>query len=186
MRMFVAVPVESILKQQLQTVVATLSQSGLSELRWLSSRNWHMTVLFLGDHFNDAQAELIAARIRQGLTALSAFEAPVDQIDWFPAQHPVVLAAVFERNLMLQALQDEVFQALKDIEGVKKPKNRFEPHISLARVPRKKFDFEKIGETPLPVALHDVWLPVEKVVLYRTHFEPEGVWYEVLAEGMLA
>lgn len=185
MRLFIAVSIQPALVHSLQAAHLLLPAAFRQSLRWIPKRNWHMTVLFLGNGFSEVQAAEISEQIVSGLPGLSAFEAPLERLDWFPTHRPVVLAALFGRNLMLQVLHDEVYQALKGIKGVKKPQNRFEPHISLARVPRKNFDFTKLGET-LPVALEEAVLMVEKVGLYRSHFASEGVHYECLAEGRLA
>ena len=186
MRLFIAVPVDDDLAAVLEAACGVLRKRGLQGVRWLPRRNWHMTVFFLGDGFTPAQAQAIAERITEGLPALSAFEAPLARIDWFPSpQRPAVLAGLFDRNLMLQALHDEVFQALKGLAGGAKPKNRFIPHISLARPAAQKRDFEKVGD-PLPLPLEEAWLKVEQVVLYRSVHRPEGVRYESLACGRLA
>ncbi len=187
MRLFVAVPIDNALADSLQQACQVLKKGGLSAVRWLPRENWHLTAFFLGDGFSRTQAEAIAARVEKGLPELSAFEAPLETIDWFPsAQRPVVLAGLFGRNLMLQALHDEVFQALKGLEGVKKPKNRFAPHISLARPNAKKIEPEKVGDPPLPMLLEDAWLSVDHVELWRSVHGPDGVHYECLARGPLA
>ncbi|SIN88410.1 2'-5' RNA ligase [Sulfurivirga caldicuralii] len=187
MRLFVAVPVEDALAASLQQACQALKKNGLSAVRWLPRENWHLTAFFLGDGFSREQAQVIADRLAKGLPELSAFEAPLETIDWFPAaERPAVLAGLFGRNLMLQALHDEVYQALKELDGVKKPKNRFAPHISLARPNAKKIDLEKVGDPPLPMTLEDAWLSVDHVELWRSVHGPDGVHYECLGRGDLA
>lgn len=182
MRLFVAVPVIETLQKQLKVQLAALKPQLPDPLRWIAPQNWHMTVYFLGDGFTSEQAQALAQVIEQGLADLSAFEAPLVRIGGFPAHKPVVLAGLFDRNLMLQALHDEVYQALKGCEGVKKPQNRFIPHISLARIDRQKTAAQKIRGT----SIEDLWLPVNEVVLYRSCFTAEGVCYQPLARGRLA
>ncbi len=181
MRLFVAVPVPDALGQALFDAAQPYETH--LPLRWAPLENLHLTALFLGDGWSPAQADMLALRIRAGLPELSAFEAPVEAIDLFPdARNPAVLAALFGRNLMLQALHDEVWQLLKDVEGVHKPRQRFRPHISLAR-PRGR---SEAVLPPVELDGADLWLPVEEVVLYRSDFRPEGVRYRPLARGRLA
>ncbi|HIQ39773.1 MAG TPA: RNA 2',3'-cyclic phosphodiesterase [Sulfurivirga caldicuralii] len=182
MRLFVAVPVTEPLQKQLKDQLAALRPQLPDHLCWIPPQNWHLTVYFLGDGFRPEQATALAQIIEQGFAHLSAFAAPLVRIGGFPAHKPVVLAGLFERNLMLQALHDEVYQALKGCEGVKKPQNRFMPHISLARIDRQKNSWQKIREAPI----EDLWLPVDEVVLYRSCFTAEGVRYQSLARGRLA
>ena len=187
MRLFVAVPIDEALAAVLQRAVSILKKQGLTGVRWLPRENWHLTAFFLGDGFSSAQCEAIAEQFAQGLPMLSAFEAPVECIDWFPSpERPVVLAGLFDRNLMLQALHDEVYQQLKGLEGVHKPKRRFEPHISLARPTAEKSELKKVGDPLLPMALEDAWLTVDRVALWRSVQTSEGVRYESIAVGALA
>lgn len=181
MRLFVAVPVPEALGQALFDAARPYETN--LPLRWVPLENLHLTTLFLGDGWTPAQAEMLALRIRAGLPELSAFEAPVEAIDLFPdGRNPAVLVALFGRNLMLQALHDEVWQLLKGVEGVDKPRQRFRPHISLAR-PRGR---PATPPSAVELADADLWLPVEEVVLYRSDFRPEGVRYRPLARGRLA
>ena len=102
MRLFVAVPVVGETCVALSEQVAALHPMQPDGVRWIPPENWHMTVLFLGDGFSRTQADALAEAVEGGLPDLSAFEVPLERIDWFPsAQKPVVLAALVERNLML-------------------------------------------------------------------------------------
>lgn len=158
-------------------------QAGLSVGRSMPEENLHLTLSFLGD-INDAQAAELATEL--SVLALPPLELTLKGLDLFGGKRPTVLVVRAEAD-GLAALHDKLAQLARSV-GVAVPRERFRPHVTIARFPREmgQKDQRKLGEF---LALNGTFtlppLPVETITLYRSFLREEGAIHEPLAEARL-
>ena len=141
MRTFVALEIPYDVKQQLRALQDRLKESpALQEqpslLRWTNTQNLHLTLRFLGDT-DDAQRH----QLQNGLAAIAAKHAPFSlkpsRLGCFRSWSNLrVLWVGLEGELeALQDLQADVEFLSRQI-GFPPERNRYSPHITLARTAR--------------------------------------------------
>ncbi|MCZ7676931.1 MAG: RNA 2',3'-cyclic phosphodiesterase [Roseovarius sp.] len=176
MRSFVAIPVP-------ETAVPALGdvQDAIEVGRVVASENWHLTLAFLGD----APIETLE-RLDERLHGLSvpAFDMCVAGIDIFGGRRPRVLYAGVVRSEPLARLRQKVRAAVR-AAGIHLPRERFRPHVTLARFPARM----TVLETQRIAGVLEGWadldagrVAVEAFSLYRSRLGPGGPDYELLAE----
>ena len=141
MRTFVALEIPHGVKQQLRALQDHLKElprlrEQPSLLRWTNTRNLHLTLRFLGDT-DDAQRH----QLQKGLAALAAQHAPFSltpaRLGCFRSWSNLrVLWVGLDGELeALQDLQSDVESLTRQV-GFSPERNRFSPHITLARAAR--------------------------------------------------
>jgi len=126
MRIFVALDLPEPVLDELEVMQADLSVG-----REVPRENLHLTLCFLGDQSDDAAeaAHLALSRIRGDVLDLQ-----LSGIGTFGKRTPHVIYAALAKNPLLSDLQRRVTSALRGT-GVDFPRQRFRPHVTLARLP---------------------------------------------------
>lgn len=133
-RLFFAVQVPEVVKDELQQAQAGLQRAGLSGARWTPREQLHLTLRFLGNvEARRLDDLLVAARVVCGGFLPLALRAA--QIGFFPHERPprVAWAGVKGNEAQLGALQHQLQQATLSFTS-EPPDPRFVAHITLARV----------------------------------------------------
>lgn len=156
-------------------------QAALEVGRAVAPENWHVTLAFLGDQSEDVLEQL---HERLSDLAFPEFGLRVAGIDIFGGRNPGLLFAGVERSDELIALRKKVRAAARSA-GIDLPRERFRPHVTLARF-RKRLT---MLETQRIAGVLEAWgdvdagtLPVGHFTLFRSHPGREGPVYEPLAE----
>ncbi|GKY88666.1 RNA 2',3'-cyclic phosphodiesterase [Sinisalibacter aestuarii] len=158
-------------------------QAGLVVGKPVPEDNLHLTLAFLGD-INDMQAAEIAGAL--SVLHLPPLELTLTGLDLFGGRRPSVLF-VRAQAAGLEALHDKAARLAREA-GVTLPRERFRPHVTIARFAREMTakDQQKLGEF---LALNATFalppLPVATLTLYRSHLRHEGAIHEALAEATL-
>ena len=142
MRLFFGVPIPPAASEQLEALCARLqTQRGW---HWVSERNWHITLAFLGDTDGNA----VNALCELGEAVAAAHEAcavTLEQLQWWPSpSRPRLLAAVSETPGALAPLRKTLVRGLRDL-GIDFDGKPLRPHVTLMRLER--------GVLPLPFDL---------------------------------
>lgn len=176
MRAFVAIPVPEAAVPGLSDV-----QGALEVGRLVPPENWHLTLAFLGD-VPGAMLEHLDEALR-GLD-IAPFDMRVRGVDILGGRRPALMFAAVERSEPLTRLRDKVRAAVRGA-GVDLPRERFRPHVTLARFRARMSTLE----TQRIAGVLEGWgdfdagmVPVGHFSLYRSHLHPGGAVYEVLAE----
>jgi 2'-5' RNA ligase len=155
-------------------------QAGLPSGRAVAPENFHLTVAFLGEHpgpvIEDVHFALSAIRA-------PAFHLAVDGVGLFGSGRPRVLYAGIHRQPALGHLREKVLQAARSA-GLNLPRERFSPHVTLARF-KNGLKGEEMQEMQAFVArrmpLAAGPFAVDEFVLYRSTLGRNGPIYEELA-----
>ena len=175
MRAFVGLPLPDAALDALERV-----QEGLTVGRHVPSENMHLTLAFLDD-----QPEAALQALHQMLAEISAppLTLTFNGLDTFGGKLPRVLAAEVLKTPELTGLRSRVRSACRDA-GIDLPRERFRPHVTLARFPRhlETGQVEKIAQFLAGAAGFRLDCEVESFALFQSTLAPEGARYDVLAE----
>ncbi|SHJ32958.1 2'-5' RNA ligase [Shimia gijangensis] len=175
MRCFLAIDLPEEARQQVSELQAHLRAG-----RKVPEENLHLTLAFLDD-----QPDYILEDLNAGLSELQfdPFDLILSGLDMFGGKRPRVL---FLRALATPALSDlhrRVKQALREV-GIEMPRERFRPHVTLARFRRDLIDDDTARIGGFLAARGDAVLPpfeVTQISLFGSTLHPEGAVHEVLA-----
>ncbi len=126
MRLFVGIPISSVLAAELSQIVSSL-QTAEDGLRWSASASWHITLQFLGQ----TRAEQYACVIER-LKEVTSPPVPVRPAALGFFDRAGVFFAGVDRTPGLLSLQQAINQRLSHCGFI--PETRpYHPHITLAR-----------------------------------------------------
>ena len=127
-RLFVAVTLPDTVRQFLIE-----RQTELSDMRWTSPDNLHLTLRFIGE-VPQAKVSVIKAGLRT--VSGNAFSLQVKGLGYFDKRPQAVVWAGVGESAPLLALKKQVDDALALHAGLTVPDGRFSPHITLGRARR--------------------------------------------------
>lgn len=176
-RLFVALPLPEIVRQQLALVAG-----GLPGARWTPVDNFHLTLRFVGEVDHGAADDLVAAL---DLVTAPRFALTLAGVDHFKTgDKPRTLWVGVEREPALARLRDKV-EAACIRAGLEPEVRRFVPHVTLAQLrdaPGDRlaaFFGQHYGLRIGPV-------PVDRLVLYSSWRQASGAIYTEEASFPLA
>lgn len=184
MRLFIAVELDETWRTALTSAIAKLSRRA-RDARWVSSDQLHLTLKFLGDVASE-QASGIVDAVRAISRAGAPFELHAASAGTFPPRgNPRVLWVGIDDPIDGCAAWVARSAAPLAALGFPPEARPFHPHITLARAKTpaagRALRPAQTGFAlpPLPP------LTVREVVLFRSHLEPRGARYEVIARAPL-
>jgi RNA 2',3'-cyclic 3'-phosphodiesterase len=178
-RVFVALP---LAEAAVEALVA--QQAGLPAGRAVPPENLHITLAFLGEH-----PMPVVEDVHYALAPMSSpeFSYAFDGLGLFGDRPRVVHAAV-RPEPALKHLRDRVLEAARGT-GLSLPRERFVPHVTLARLPQslgpddlerlRRWVVARIGFAAGPFR-------AERFALFRSHLGRSGAVYEEMASYPLA
>ena len=175
-RAFLAVPVPAEVRSTLEA-----AQAGLPAGRPVAPENFHVTLVFLGEHPEPVIEDLHYALDKIGVPE---FELRLAGVDVFGGASPRTLYAAVAPAPGLSHLRRKVARAARET-GIEVPSSRYTPHVTLARFPREMppEDIAAVqGFVARRMRLDAGPFPVERFVLYRSRLGRNGPIYEELAE----
>lgn len=181
MRAFVALDLPQEALDSLEALVAELSAG-----RIVARENLHLTLAFLGDR-EDALIEAIADELRQ--LRLRPIEFGFNGLGSFGKGKAGGLWVNVEASDALAGLQKKVRRAADDA-GLALPRERFRPHVTLARYSRSRFGPDEAKRLHAflerHVAFHSRPFTAQSFSLFRSHLLSTGAEYERLESYPLA
>jgi len=182
-RLFVACPLPPNAAEELGRVIEALKGAD-GAVRWVASRNIHLTVRFLGD-----TDERLVSDISQKIDTIAGqfpvVETTINQIGAFPnLRRPRVIWAGIKSGIdTLSQVAAATELAVQDL-GFAVESKGFKAHLTLGRVrdranPSLLVDLlSEYQLTPIPVQF-------DRVVLFKSTLTPRGPIYERLHEALL-
>ena len=175
-RCFVAVPVASRLRADLQAAVAQWkARPDAPDLRWTDPDGWHVTLAFLGATDPSDVPDLVSA-LRSAAERMAAFRLETGGVGAFP--RPGAAQAIWyglsDPNHRLANLAARVQAAVLPYAAPA----RFRAHLTLARSRARRG--EPLGSWLASLDPPSGTLMVSALTLYRSHLGRGPALYEVL------
>lgn len=180
-RAFVGIPLPDPVADALEA-----AQAGIPAGREVPFENFHITLAFLGEH-----PEPVVEEAHHALEALRVpgFSLRIEGLGTFGGARPRVLFAAVAPEPGLSRLHRKVQRAVQEA-GIALARQRFHPHVTLARFGSEGLRGEEAAEMQAfvagRVALRAGPFEVDRFVLYRSRLGRAGPTYEALAEYGLA
>ena len=181
-RAFIAINLSDEVKSWLDNVIDQLSNR-IKGVRWVRTKNMHLTIRFLGD-IEESLAPKIGAAIEKIAEGMPEFQLRFGGLGTFPnSQRPRVIW------IGVQDAEDEPLRRLYEaIESVIDPlgipresKRRFHPHLTLGRV-RERRQTVRFSPEQLPDS-GGTDMTARTVTLFRSELLPRGPLHTALAVG---
>ena len=175
MRCFIAIDLPEEIKQEILNLQKLLPEG---EMKLVAEDNMHLTLQFLGE-ITPEQVE----ECRKALSKIkfSKFTASLGKLGVFSEDHIRILWLALEPENIITELHNLIHNSLKDIV---KLDERFQSHITLARVNRikdRKEFLDKFSRLKVkPLEFH-----AGKFTLKKSTLTEKGPIYEDIAEFML-
>ncbi len=189
-RTFVAIPLPAEIQVALAGLQRRLARHHAETIRWVEPESIHVTLRFLGG-IDPELAPEITREIEEAAMSTGRFQLRMAGTGTFPARgRPKVVWAGIEGEVKrLERLRSRVEGALSRV-GFEPEARPFLPHVTLGRIkqevgpPRdwragQAFQKLKLDGPELEYA-------VDRVTLFRSHMDHEGVTYEALSEARLS
>lgn len=186
LRTFVAVPLETGIRQRMIALQESLAQGGI-DVKWVEPENLHVTLLFLGEV--DVRDTLLVCRaVSASAAAMERFAARIGGVGCFPnPRRPrTIWAGVEEGSEQLIQLHDRIETALLEQGGYRREDRPFTPHITLGRV-KGPGDARPFAQALAKLADWRAGAEtVREVHVMSSELTPTGPVYTVLGRGKLS
>ncbi|MDU8945976.1 RNA 2',3'-cyclic phosphodiesterase [Ovoidimarina sediminis] len=180
MRVFLAIDLPEHVRDELIVL-----QSSLTVGRPVPEENLHLTLCFLDEQPEEAVEEAHAAL--QGVRA-RAFTLRISGVGSFGSRSLQVVFADFAQCPELVELERRVTRSLRAV-GLKFPKRRFRPHVTLARLPKSlsAIELDKVRDYLVSNAgYRGSAFEVAGFSLFQSTLMPRGARHEEIARYELA
>ena len=173
MRTFIALPLSKSTTDTLGDLAAQLSyQDKSNAIRWLDQRNFHITLAFLGDLY-DEELERLVDSLDSHIQQMS-FDITLSHLSPFPEARPKLVAAMVTPNDDLLCLHKQVMSAVQASQ-ISIDRKKFKPHITLGRFRHSKASY--LAATPKTVELVET---VEEVSIFESVLFADGARHEAV------
>jgi 2'-5' RNA ligase len=182
-RVFVGIDLSRKLTAVIPLLRTTVIGPG-EDVRWISGRNLHLTLSFLGN-ISEEEIILLSTHLKE-VQQLPKFTITVDGTGSFPdVGAPKILWMGVDKGhdelADLQSIVDEISVPYKE----KKQEEHFVPHITIGRLKHKK----NHSNFDVSAFMNTVYSPIEisinTVSLYESNLTPEGPRYTILSSFLL-
>ena len=188
-RAFIAIDLSAEIIQNLDKVIQDLKESmGRVPIRWVTAKNVHLTIKFLGD-VSVANLDLLMEIIQSEVSRHPSFDLSVGELGSFPSnRHPRVIWVGVEAPLELDALHRGIESETARL-GYAPEGRPFSPHLTLGRVSRNvnAGELRRISEVLCSYKVGFLGVTNAGTVhLYRSDLQPGGAVYTRLLSTSLA
>lgn len=147
-----------------------------TEVSWVDSDRYHLTLCFLGD-VSLEQVEELERCTREKLADFTSFQVHINAAEYYRVNKGLALIAALPAvHKELEALHDLMIN-VADAAGVNHTEEDFKPHITLGRIPGKN-KFKKPNHWPAI----DMFSLADSVVLLQSKAGEDGSIYTPLFE----
>ncbi len=185
MRLFVAVNFPFEIKKALGSFIQDLKKIK-ADMKWVEPENLHLTVQFLGN-VSEEQAPAVTAALNRAAARIAPFTLRLGGIGVFPSREKprVFWAGAGGDTAALLELSRQVQREL-GVLGFAAAKNKFSPHLTLARL-RSPAGFAEVMDRAEKAAENRVFgsAKISTVDLMLSELGPRGPKYFTLARAPL-
>lgn len=185
-RLFIAMPLGDRVEQTLSGIIHDLKRSAAA-VRWVSPKNVHLTLRFIGDT-EPSQVDELKAVLDNTARQFTAVDTRIDLLSAFPnLKRPRIFWAGcsdHEVTKRLCRVADAVERGVQEL-GFEPSNKMFKPHLTLGRVKRPD-NLDRLVATLGQYELPALDLHLDRIVLFRSTLTSEGPIYDRLHETSLA
>jgi 2'-5' RNA ligase len=129
MRLFIAFPIDSILKNNISKMTDSLKKE--MKATWVQPFNYHITIQFLGE-IEPEMVTVIDRNLNDINTGLRSFICQFQSITYFPTmQRPKTLIVALKKNEIMNQIASVIHEKMAQIDLPNK--TPFTPHLTIAR-----------------------------------------------------
>jgi 2'-5' RNA ligase len=183
MRLYLGCPLPSTTERELDNVIRTLKERD-GAVRWVASKNIHLTIRFLGDT-DERLVDDIAQKVDTIARQFPAVHTVIDKLGAFPnLRKPRIIWAGIQSGIETLAQVAAAAELSVQDLGFEAETKGFKAHLTLGRVRDRRKPEELVSFlsdyqlTPIPVLF-------DRVVLFKSTLTPTGPIYERLHEAQL-
>lgn len=175
-RAFIAIELPDPIKKQLNSVQKAMKTHHI-KARYAATSNLHMTLKFLGN-IEPAQLPVLKQIIARCTENIAPFSLLVGDIGAFPnlKSPKVIWTGIRDDSGVLEILQKKIDQEIATL-GIAKEKKKFHPHLTLARIKKKKNYKEKLEQIVVITRQSEHWFQVEALTCFQSTLTPRGAVY---------
>jgi 2'-5' RNA ligase len=181
-RSFIAFELPPDVQDQLGEFITSLKVNNPCKIRWLSPRNIHLTVKFLGDIYLEDIPNLIT--VLEGIKVeASPMETRTDKIGAFPNLNNIrVIWLGLKVPPEMNKIVDAVEHRLLD-QGFPKEKRGFTSHLTLGRLSyppppqQRKIFTDLLTSIPSPAIKPFM---IDSLTLFKSELRPTGAFYTTI------
>lgn len=191
MRLFIAVELTENAKEILARNVSSLKNYFTEKLNWVDNKKWHLTLKFLGETEKNQVKNItnildnVAGNYREFSMAFSGINAFPDM------NYPqVIYMPVTKGTAIAKKMNSELEAEMKKI-GFKKSRNKYIPHITVART-RKSNNQKRIGREleyfldKKDNRLQTAKMSVNELTLIKSTLKSSGAVYDIVFKTSLS
>ncbi len=186
-RTFVAVDVSEAVSKRASKLIGLLKQAD-ANVRWVDSKNLHLTLKFLGDVPN-IETPSVCRAVAEAAQNFAPFEIEIAGCGAFPdVQRPrTVWIGVDAGTDSMRALHAAIDHALHEI-GYPQDARRYTPHLTIGRVRKGGRSSQQLGQL---ITKHESFaggtVAIHDVVTYASFLDKRsGPTYDALSRDPLA
>lgn len=175
LRLFIALHFPDDIKRQLGEIIEQ-ARPKADGIKWVESKNMHLTLKFLGDTPEDMVSPIIGG-IESAVGDCSACQITVEGFGGFPnLRKPRVIWAGMNGAGPIVKLAGAINSELAGI-GIEKDRKRFSPHITLGRVKRPS-NYSALADFFKNLNFLSESLILDSLALVKSTLTPSGPIYE--------
>jgi RNA 2',3'-cyclic 3'-phosphodiesterase len=178
-RLFVAINLPDAVRRSIERIVG-LFKSEFLNYRFLDSRNWHITLIFLGDQDEDILSKTIDV-VDGVISSFSLPEMKFNRIVFGPDEnHPrmIWISGSAETSEELGGINEELKHHLGEADlGFENSPKKFQAHITIARLKKSM----KGGGPPIKLPTLSLSFDADSAELMESNLVSSGPEYTVLS-----
>lgn len=187
-RAFVAIELPPEIQAKLSTLIEDMQKRAGRAVRWVTPRNIHLTLKFLGN-VSPANLSTLTNVIVQESQRYKAFDLSVGGLGAFPNKlRPRIIWVAVEAPEVLNELQRGIDRETNRL-GYPGEERAFSPHLTLGRVSQHAGppEVRQVAEVLTGMSVGDMGrVQVKSIRLFRSDLQPGGANYTPLLSAPLA
>jgi 2'-5' RNA ligase len=182
-RSFLAIDLLSPMQTRLEEVISIFKRRYKLPVRWVSGKNIHLTLKFLGES-EPSRLKQLGDKLEPFLKAYKSFEIQIGGLGAFPStSNPRVVWIGVQAPPILEKLVREI-EDISAIVGYERENRRFSPHLTLGRVSQSadRMQNQLIIEAMQQAQVVELGMVrVEAIVMMKSLLTPAGPIYSPLS-----
>lgn len=182
-RAFIAIELSEQIREQLDAVVRAINSNRSLPVKWVSGKNIHLTLKFLGEQHWD-KISALESSLRSEICMMSPFEIIVSGLGAFPNIHrPRVIWVGVQAPQDLNRLHLKVENSARQA-GFEAEERPFSPHLTLGRLSQtlSPGQVEVTAQALQKVRVGELGrMTVHSICIFRSTLTPAGAVYTPLS-----